>query len=599
MRNIASLSIERPLYPALLILACLLGGVYGIETVGRLEDPAYPFHYVLIVTEYLGASSLEVEQEVTDVVEAAVRELPYIEEIISKSVPGRSEVQVEFKDEYDAQEAQQIFDELRRRVGDAVGKLPPGAGEPLVNDDFGDVFGILYAVSAPGYETAEIQDMARSIVTALKSVDGVAKVQTAGEPREAVYVEVDHLRLGLPMDILFSGIGAENDITPAGSVLFDGRRLRIAPQAAFDSAAAVRDMRIGRPGSTEIVRLADIANLAREPVEEPPEIIRHNGERAFTVGVSVIVDENVVEVGQAVDARMDAVLAELPLGVAVETVYAQHEVVEASIRVFLRNLSLSVATVVLALCLFMGWRAGTVVGAVLFLTILGTICLMSVLGIELHRITLGAMMIAMGMLVDNGIVVAEGMVVGVGKGLSPAEAATQSVQRTQFTLLGATVIGIAAFGPIGLSDDVSGQFLHSMFQVVGISLLLSWLLAVTVVPLLGSRLLKATPGRSEGALFSGWAYAPYRRLVSFGLRRAWLTTVCILGVLAACLWGFQFVKQAFFPTTNSPLFFVEYRLAEGTDILTTAEDTQELEATLRAQEGVAATTAFIGKGAPR
>ena len=602
MRNIASLSIERPLYPTLLILACLLGGAYGIETVGRLEDPAYPFHYVLIVTEYPGASAAEVEQEVTDVVEAAVRELPHIEEIVSKSVAGRSEVQVEFKDEYDAQEAEQIFDELRRRVGDAVGELPPGAGQPLVNDDFGDVFGILYAVSAPSYDTAEIQDMARGIVTALKSVEGVAKVQTAGEPQEAVYVEVDHLRLGrlgLPMDILFSGIGAENDITPAGSILFDGRRLRIAPQAAFDSAAAVRDMRIGRPGSTEIVRLADIANLAREPIEEPPEIIRHNGERAFTVGVSIITDENVVEVGRAVDARMDAVLAELPLGVAVETIYAQHDVVEKSIREFLRNLGLSIATVVLALCLFMGWRAGTVVGAVLFLTILGTICLMSVFGIELHRITLGAMMIAMGMLVDNGIVIAEGMVVGVGKGLSPTEAAAQSVHRTQFTLLGATVIGIAAFGPIGLSDDVSGQFLHSMFQVVGISLLLSWLLAVTVVPLLGSRLLKAIPGRSEEALFSGWAYAPYRRLVSFGLRRAWLTTVCILGVLAACLWGFQFVKQAFFPTTNSPLFFVEYRLAEGTDILTTAEDTRELEATLRAREGVTATTAFIGKGAPR
>ena len=210
---------------------------------------------------------------------------------------------------------------------------------------------------------------------------------------------------------------------------------------------------------------------------------------------------------------------------------------------------------VLALCLFMGWRAGTVVGAVLFLTILGTICLMSVLGIELHRISLGAMMIAMGMLVDNGIVIAEGMVVGVGKGLSPAEAAAQSVRRTQFTLLGATVIGIAAFGPIGLSDDVSGQFLHSMFQVVGISLLLSWLLAVTVVPLLGSRLLKATPGHSEEALFSGRAvravpapghFRPAPRLADHGLHRRRARRLPV---------GFSIRQAGFFPQNQFTAVF--------------------------------------------
>ena len=602
MWNVARWSIERPLYPWLLILACLLGGAWGIDTVGRLEDPPFPIQIVLIVTEYEGASAREVEQEVTDVVEAAVQELPYIERIVSKSVAGRSELQVEIKEQYGTEETRQIFDELRRRVGEAAGLLPPGAGVPLVEDDFADVFGILYAVSAPGYDSAEIQDMARDIVTALKAVDGVAKVQTAGEPQEAVYVEIDHVRLGrlgLPMDILFQGIGTENDITVAGSVVHDGRRLRIAPQMAFDSAGALRDMRIGRPGSSEIVRLTDIANLVREPVEDPPEIIRHNGERAFTVGVSVISDENVVKVGQAVDERLAALFRHMPLGVTAEVIYAQHEVVDASIRTFLRNLGLSVATVVLALCLFMGWRAGAVVGAVLFLTVLGTVCLMSVLGIELQRISLGALMIAMGMLVDNGIVIAEGMVVGVGRGQSPAEAAAQSVRRTQFTLLGATVIGIVAFAPISLSDDTSGHFLRSLFQVVSIALLLSWLLAVTVVPLLGCRLLKARPGQTEEALFSGWAYGPYRRLVTFGLRRAWLTTGAIVATLAACLWGFQFVKQSFFPNTNLPLVFVDYRLAEGTDILTTADDTAELEEALLATEGIVAVTAFIGNGAPR
>ena len=600
--NIARLSIERPLYPWLLILACLIGGVVGIDRVGRLEDPAFPIKMALVLTEYPGASAREVEQEVTDVVEAALQELPYLEEMVSKSVAGKSEVQVEIKEEYSLAETQQIFDELRRRVNEAAGLLPPGAEAPLVEDDYSDIYGILYAVSAPGYAAADVQDISKRIATVLKSVPGVAKAQAGGEPEEAVFVEVGQVRLGrlgLPMDALFSGIGSENDITPAGSVAFEGRRLRIAPQTAFDSDAAVRDMRLGRPGSSEIVRLTDIANLSREPVEAPSEIIRHNGERVFIVGVSVIPEENVVKVGRAVDARMQALLSELPLGVTASTLYAQHQVVDAAIKDFLRNLALSVATVVLALCLFMGWRAGAVVGAVLLLTVLGTLCAMAALGIELQRISLGALMIAMGMLVDNGIVVAEGMVIGVGRGLSPAEAAARSARRTQFTLLGATVIGIVAFGPISLTDDNGGHFLRSLFHVVAIALLLSWVLAITVVPLLGSRLLKARPGQSEEALHSGWAYAPYRRLLAFGLRRAWLATLVILAILAACLWGAQFVKQGFFPTTNAPLFYVDYRLVEGTDILTTAADVEGLEEVLLADPDVIAVSSFIGRGAPR
>ena len=600
--NIARFSIERPLYPWLLILGCLVGGVVGIDSVGRLEDPAIPLNIALVLTEYPGASAQEVEQEVTDVIESALQELPYIEEMVSKSVAGRSEVQIEIKEKYNVREVQQIYDELRRRVSEARSRLPPGAEAPLVEDDYGDVYGILYAISAPGYRTAETQDMSRHIVTALKSVPGVAKVHAGGEPKEAVFVEVDHVRLGrlgLPMDALFSGIGSENDITPAGSIVFEGRRLRIAPQEAFGSAAAVRGMRLGRPGSSEIVRLEDIATLVREPVEAPPEIIRHNGERVFIVGVSVIPDENVVEVGRAVDAHMQRLLGELPLGVSASVIYAQHEMVDQAIKQFLRNLVLSVATVVVALCVFMGWRAGTVVGAVLLLTILGTLCAMALLGIELQRISLGALMIAMGMLVDNGIVVAEGMVIGVGKGLAPAEAAARSASRTQFTLLGATVIGIVAFGPISLTDDMAGHFLRSLFYVIAIALLLSWLLAITVVPLLGSRLLKARPPQPEEALYAGWAYAPYRRLLAFGLRRAWLATGAILTVLAICLWGFQFVKQAFFPTNNTPLFYVDYRLAEGTDILATSEDAVRLEQVLSTLEGVEAVTSFIGVGAPR
>jgi multidrug efflux pump subunit AcrB len=602
MVNVARLSIDYPLYPWLIMLACLIGGLYGINAVGRLEDPRFPLKHAYVVTVYPGASAEETEHEVTDLIEASLQELPYLHRLTSKSLAGRSEVQVEVQEQYGEDEVQQIWDELRRRVAEAAMRLPPGASTPIVEDDFGDVYGILYAVSAPGFREAEIHDMARFLESGLNAVRHVAKVSTAGVPEEAVFVELDHqrlVRLGLPMDAVFRAIGAENQVMPAAAVEYGGRRLRVAPSVAFDSAQALGDMRIGRPGSIEFVRLGEIATITRRAVEQPAQIIRHEGETVFTVGVSVVDGENVVEVGRAVDARMRALIDALPIGVNYVPIYAQHAVVQESLNNFLVNLSLSIVTVVAALCVFMGWRAGTVVGSVLLLTVLGTICVMAFAGIELQRISLGALMIAMGMLVDNAIVVAEGMVTGVQRGYSAKEAAAQSVHRTQFPLLGATIIGIAAFGPIGLANDNPGHFLRSLFQVVAVSLLLSWVLAVTVGPLLGSYLLKSRAADGKRELYSGWGYAPYRRLIGFSLRHAWLATLVLTAITIACLGGFGFVKQGFFPSTNSPLFFVDLRLPQGTDILATAAEVERLEPLIATDGDVVSVTSFIGRGTTR
>ena len=602
MQDIARLSIERPLYSWMLVLACVVGGVVGIDTVGRLEDPSFPLMYVYVITPYEGASAVEVEQEVTDPIESALQELPYIEKITSKSISGRSEIMVEIQEEYSGDDTAQIFDELRRRVSEASLRLPPGVGPTIVEDDFGDIYGVMYAVSAEDYSPDEIRDIARQLSTELKSVEHVAKVQVAGIPREAVYVELDSrkfARLGLPIDSLLSRFVVENQVFSSGSFVSGSRRLRIAPEMAFDSVEAIGRMRIGQPGSTQILELSDVATIKRERVEVPEQIIRHEGKEIFTLGISVVPGKNVVDVGKAVDDKLRTVLPLLPLGVEVNTIYAQHTVVEESIELFLRNLIASVFTVIAALCLFMGWRAGTVVGAALLLTVLGTIAVMSIVGIELQRISLGALMIAMGMLVDNGIVVAEGMVIGVRKGLTPAKAASSSVRRTQFALLGATIIGITAFGPISLSNDAGGHFLRSLFQVVAISLLLSWLLAITVVPLFGSYLLKSGEAVAEKDLYKGALYAPYRGLLGFGLRRSWITTILIVAVTGACIYSAQYMKQAFFPQTNTPLFYVDFRLPEGSDIHSTDAGVLEIETLINEYEEVEAITSFVGRGATR
>jgi len=280
MQDIARLSIERPLYSWMLVLACVVGGVVGIDTVGRLEDPSFPLMYVYVITPYEGASAVEVEQEVTDPIESALQELPYIEKITSKSISGRSEIMVEIQEEYSGDDTAQIFDELRRRVSEASLRLPPGVGPTIVEDDFGDIYGVMYAVSAEDYSPDEIRDIARQLSTELKSVEHVAKVQVAGIPREAVYVELDSrkfARLGLPIDSLLSRFVVENQVFSSGSFVSGSRRLRIAPEMAFGSVEAIGRMRIGQPGSTQILELSDVATIKRERVEVPEQIIRHEG----------------------------------------------------------------------------------------------------------------------------------------------------------------------------------------------------------------------------------------------------------------------------------------------------------------------------------
>lgn len=607
LQNIATFAIERPLYTWLLIAVCVFGGWWGIQSVGRLEDPNFPVKMAYIVTSYSGASAVEVEQEVTDALESALQELPYLDHMISKSVPGRSEIEVEMIESITEEEIPQVWDELRRRVGEAYQRMPPGVDTPHVEDDFGDVYGMLYAITIDGFTPADIADVSRRLETGLSGIPGVAKVTTAGEPIDALYVDISHerlTRLGLPLEQVLGSIGTENRVLPAGTDILGNLRVRIAPEMAFDTVDAVGDMRIGQAGTTGILRLRDIATISRQPLDPQFHLIHHNGKRVITVGVSVDPEQNVVNIGHQIDARMTALSADLPLGMEVIQIYAQHDAVEAAINAFLWNLAGSVLSVFAALFVFMGWRAGVVVGSVLFLTVLGTLYLMALFGIELQRISLGALMIAMGMLVDNAIVIAEGMVVGVRLGMTPSAAAAQSTHRTQWPLLGATLIGILAFAPIGLSDDNSGYFLRSLFQVIVISLLLSWILAITVVPLFGKYLL--VPSRDithsltdDDAIYTGWTYAPYRKLLSFGLRRAWLTTFVMVGVVAACFWGAQFVKPGFFPTTNTPLFYVDVHLAQGADIEATRQLVADLEKRVLDEPGVTDISAFTGRGATR
>ncbi|WP_104203764.1 efflux RND transporter permease subunit [Billgrantia saliphila] len=600
--DIAKSSIERPILTWLIVIVCLFGGLWGFTNLGKLEDPSFTIPNAIINTPYPGATAQEVEEEVTERLEMAIQELQQIDLIESVSMPGRSEIEVEVASNYRSHELPQIWDELRRKVNDAQDDLPQGALPSQVNDDFGEVYGIFYAVTAPGYSPDEIRDISRFLQREVLTVPDVARVATAGEREETIYIEIPNERLttlGIPIDHVINTIQTENQITQAGSMRIGDEHVRIVARAGVDSVANIEAIRIGRPGTTEQVSLIDIANIYRQPQEVPDHLIRHDGESAFTLAVAGVAEANIVEVGRAVERHLASLEGRIPLGVELHPIYEQHHVVDEAINDFLINLATSVAIVIGVLCVFMGWRVGMVVGSTLLLTVLGTLFFMWIFEIEMERVSLGALIIAMGMLVDNAIVVAEGMLIDMQRGQPVKQAASDAAKRTQIPLLGATVIGILAFSGIGLSDDVTGEFLFSLFAVIAISLLLSWILAITVTPLFGFYLFRGARIQSDGDPHGGWLYRLYSRFLGLTLRLRGLTVVLLVAITVACAWGFSFVSQSFFPDSNTPMFYVNYELPQGSDIRATRRDAERIEAYLLEKPGVEHVSTFVGRGATR
>ncbi|HBL86957.1 MAG TPA: MFS transporter, partial [Alcanivorax sp.] len=488
-------------------------------------------------------------------------------------------------------------------------RLPPGTNGIQVIDDFGDVYGILLALTGDGYEYQDLKDYADVLVRELVLVEGVGKVQVGGQRQEQVFVELSRERLanlGISQDRIFSLLDTQNAVNPAGRVRVGDEYLRIAPTGDFDSVEAMRDLLISDPGAEQLVYLGDVANIERDYREVPRHLYRHQGAPALTLGISFAPGVNVVEVGERVRQRLEQLDYRQPAGMELSTVYDQPREVERSVNAFLWNLAQAVMIVIGVLLLFMGLRSGVLMGGILMLTILGTFIVMAVLGIELQRISLGALIIALGMLVDNAIVITEGILVGIKRGLSKVAAAAEIVRQTAWPLLGATVIAITAFAPIGLSSDASGEFTNSLFWVLLISLMLSWVVAITLTPFFGHLIFSRDRDGSENDdgdqgedPYKGRFFQLYRRLLGKAIRHRVVTLLSMVVLLLAAVGGFGLVKQSFFPPSNTPIFLVDYWLPQGSDIRATSERVQHLEGALGDTEHVTGVTSTIGQGAQR
>ncbi|GGY34499.1 multidrug transporter AcrB [Bacterioplanes sanyensis] len=589
----------------MVLLILLIGGVISYLNLGRLEDPQFTIKEAMVVTFYPGASALQVEEEVTAPLENAIQSLAYIDYVDSISKAGSSQIHLVIKPEYQSEQLPQIWDELRRKIRDRQGSLPPGVKTPIIKDDFGDVFGVLLALTGDEYTYEDLSDYADFLKRELTTLEGIAKVEITGTQTEQVFIDISRERmtnLGIPISRLYGLLNTQNTVNSAGHIRIMDEYVRIYPTGEFQSVQELGNLLVSEPGSDKLIYLHDIARISEGVAEVPTHLTNYQAEPSLRIGVAFNSGVNVVEVGKHLRQRLADLEDNRPLGMELHTLYDQPAEVDKSSTGFVYNLLAAIVIVILVLLVFMGMRAGLIIGSILFLTVLGTFIVMETMGIQLHRISLGALIIALGMLVDNALVVTEGIMIGIQRGLSRREAAYQIVRQTQWPLLGATVIAITAFAPIGLSPDSTGEFVGSLFFVLLISLLLSWLTALSLTPFLCNLLFKdgqADNNADANETYKGLLYDVYRAILSRMLQHRMITMVSMVVAMIIAIVGFGQVKQSFFPPSNTPMFLVDIWLPEGTDIRATQQTARQLEQYFLKQPRVEFTSSTVGQGEQR
>ncbi|HED31234.1 MAG TPA: efflux RND transporter permease subunit [Prosthecochloris aestuarii] len=599
MINPAVFALQKRTIMVMLTVLLVGAGIISYQNLGRLEDPGFTIKTALIVTPYPGASPREVEEEVTDVIEESIQSMDQIKEIYSTSEEGVSYVYVDMQDHYTSSELPQIWDELRKKVNQASSLLPPGAAAPIVNDDFGDVYGLYFALTGEGRSYAELKEYANVLKKELLLCDDVAKIDFWGTRRETIFIEASRTKLAelgiSPADISRS-LQASNFVTRSGKAKAGSDYLRITPTGDIGTEQEVASLLVGPAGN--MVQLGNIARIYRGYEEPERNGLLFDGQPAIAIGIAAIEGGNVIRMGASVERRLEELAPHSPAGMELHKIYYQSDIVDASVRSFVVNLVEAVIIVVVLLMLFMGWQSGLLIGGILLLTIAGTFIAMALFDISLQKMSLGALILALGMLVDNAIVIADGILVRVERGDDREHAALEVVKENIWPLFGATLIAILAFAAIGFAPGNIGEYCRSLFDVLALSLFTSWLLAVTITPLLCVWFLKV-PDLQNRDPFDRPVYHTYRRLLHLGISHRWTTIGLTSILLVLALIGFRMLPQAFFANSTQPYFFVNYWKAEGTHIDQTKADLATIERYVRSIEGVKHVSAFLGEGGMR
>ncbi len=605
MINITEFFLKKKTLFWTLMVAIVVGGIYAYIKMPKLEDPLIAVKQAVIITPYPGASAHEVELEVTGIMEEELRTINNVLDIQSTSSDNVSMIHLSLEGTVPDRNVEQYWDMLRRKVQNAAARLPSGAMAPIVMDDVSDVYGMFYAITGEDYSYAELEKYAKFLKRQLLEVKGVRRIEIFGTWNECIDITIPQeqiARTGIIPTQIMMAIDGQNQPVITGSYRTGDEKIRLAVDGKLEDVESIREIILQTP-TGEQVKLGDIAEVERSYQDPQTYGFWVDNKPALTLSISMEADVVVTNVGKEVDKKLGELQHRLPAGITYQKVFSQPDRVDSSIDGFILNLIESVVIVIVVLIIAMGFRSGLNIGIGLIFTVLGTFLVLFAVGGTLQRISLGAFIVAMGMLVDNAVVVMDGILVDRAKGLPPRQALTGTAQRTAIPLLGATLIAIITFLPVFLSDDSAGEYAGDMFLVFGISLFISWVLALTQIPFFSKIMLPLREKKKEAEMLQGELDSPLRRFVrrplTFFMQHKITTLIVSVVVLLVSALGILKVKNLFFPDFEYDQLYIEYTLPPQTHPDKVKSDLHEITETLLSYEDVTQVAASQGSTPPR
>src|SRR5215467_1627533 len=580
--NLSGWAVSHPTLILFLMIALAAAGYFSYQKLGRAEDPFFTVKVVNVSVIWAGATAQEMQTQVADPIEKKLQELPFFEKVQTYSKPSFTAMQITFKDSTPPKDVPYLFYLLRKKIADVQGQLPAGLLGPVVNDEFSDVDSILYMMTGDGADYAQLKKTAEGLRQRLLKVDGVTKVDLYGIQDERIFVEFSHAKLatlGITPQALFDSLAKQNNVVPAGTVETSSQRVPLRVTGALDGVKAVAETPVESNG--RVFRLGDIATVTHGFVDPPTFTVRQEGRPALGIGIVTTTGANMLELGKDVTAATDEFMKAVPQGINVELIADQPKVVKQAVSEFVDSFVEALAIVLFVSFLALGWRTGFVVAASVPLVLAIVFIVMNVLGIDLHRISLGALIIALGLLVDDAIIAVEMMVVKMEQGWDRIRAASFAWESTAFPMLTGTLVTAAGFLPIGFANSAVGEYAGGIFWIVAISLVASWFVAVIFTPYIGVKLvpnIKAHSSHDPHAIYETRIYRGLRAVVQWCVDHRIKVVLATVGVFVASIVAFGHVQQQFFPLSERPELFLQLRLPEGTAFNVTEKSVEKAEA---------------------
>ncbi|MGY3484205.1 multidrug efflux pump [Bradyrhizobium sp. USDA 4011] len=601
--NLSAWAVSHPTLVLFLMIILGVAGFFSYEKLGRAEDPFFTVKVVNVSVMWPGATSQEMQMQVADPIEKKLQELPFFDKVQTYSKPGFTAMQVSFKDSTSPKDVPYLFYLLRKKLVDVQGDLPSGILGPVVNDEFSDVDSILYMMTGDGANYAQLKKVAEGFRQRLLKVPGVTKIDLYGIQDERIFVEFSHAKLatlGITPQALFDSLAKQNNVTPAGTVETSSQRVPLRVTGALDGVKAVAETPVESNG--RVFRLGDIATVSHGYVDPPTFKVRQEGKPALGIGVVTAKGANILELGKEVQQATAEFMKAVPQGIEVEQIADQPKVVEHAVGEFVHSFVEALAIVLFVSFVALGWRTGIVVALSVPLVLGIVFIVMNAMSLDLHRITLGALIIALGLLVDDAIIAVEMMVVKMEQGWDRMKAASFAWESTAFPMLTGTLVTAAGFLPIGFANSAVGEYAGGIFWIVAISLVASWFVAVIFTPYIGVKLLpniKVHQNHDPHAIYETRMYRGLRSVVQWCVDHRVKVVVATVGVFVLSIVGFGHVQQQFFPLSERPELFLQLRLPEGTAFNVTEKAVKQAEGLLKDDQDIQTYTAYVGQGSPR